>query len=81
MATNLDVKVGQPVTSIWVSSEGEPMHCGVTGGWVQNLKASYLPCFLQCAMVGSAIGQCDGHTIPGPDPPLHTGENMAGMKA
>ena len=42
MATNLDVKLGQPVTSIWVSSEGEAMHCGVTGGWVQNLKASYL---------------------------------------
>ena len=30
--------------------------CGLTGGWVQNLKASYLPYFLQCAMVGSAIG-------------------------
>ena len=28
------------------------MHCGLTGGWVQNLKAAYLPYFLQCAMVG-----------------------------
>ena len=56
------------------------MHCGLTGGWVQNLKALYLPYFLQCAMVGSAK-RCDGHSIPGPDPPLHTGEDMAGMKA
>ena len=32
------------------------VHCGLTGGWVQNLKAAYLPYFLQCAMVGSAIG-------------------------
>ena len=56
-------------------------HYGLTEGWVQNLKALYLPYFLQCAMVGSTIGLCDGHTIPGPDPPLHTEENMAGMKA
>ena len=33
-----------------------PLHYGLTGGWVQNLKASYLPYFLPCAMVGLAIG-------------------------
>ena len=33
----------------------QPKHCGLKGGWVQNLKASYLPYFFQCAMVGSTI--------------------------
>ena len=35
---------------------GRTRHSGLTGGWVQNLKASYLPYFLQCAMVDQALG-------------------------
>ena len=41
------------------SLEGPPqcaLHYGLTGGWVQNFKPSYLPCFVQCAMVDQALG-------------------------
>ena len=33
-----------------------PLHCDLTGGWVQKFKPSYLPYFLQCAMVDQALG-------------------------
>ena len=38
------------------TSELPTVHYGLTGGWVQNFKPSYLPCFLQCAMVDQALG-------------------------
>ena len=41
-----------------------PAHYGVTGGWVQKLKGSYLLCFLYSALVFKARGQCDHHAFP-----------------
>ena len=40
------------------------LHYGLTGGWVQNFKGSYLLCFLHSALVFKARGQCDHHTFP-----------------
>ena len=40
------------------------MHYGLTGEWDQKLKASYLLCFLHCALVFKARGQCDHHNFP-----------------
>ena len=33
------------------------LHYGLTGGWVQNFKASYLANFLQCALTDYASGK------------------------
>ena len=41
-----------------------PHHYGLTGGWVQKFKASYLLCFLHSALVFKARGQCDHHAFP-----------------
>ena len=43
-----------------------PLHYGLTGGLVQNFKASYLGYLLQCALTDYARGKHDGHTIPWP---------------
>ena len=32
-------------------------HYGLTGGWVQKFKASYLAYFLQCALTDYASGK------------------------
>ena len=32
------------------------MHYGLTGGWVQKFKASYLAYFLQCALTDYTTG-------------------------
>ena len=42
---------------------------------VHKFKASHILCFLQCALVGSARGQCDADTVPWPSLPMHTGKN------
>lgn len=36
--------------------------------------------FLQCALVGSARGQCHHHTVPWPNLPMHTRENIGCVK-
>ena len=41
-----------------------PLHYGLTGGWVQKFKGSYLLCFLHCALVFKARGQCGHHAFP-----------------
>ena len=33
------------------------LHYGLTGGWVQDFKASYLAYFLQCALTDYASGK------------------------
>ena len=33
------------------------LHYGLTGGWVQKFKASYLAYFLQCALTDYASGK------------------------
>jgi len=38
-------------------------HYGLTGGWVQKFKGSYLLCFLHSALVFKARGQCDHHAF------------------
>ena len=43
---------------------GTILHCGLTGEWVQNIKGSYLLCFLHSALVFKARGQCDHHAFP-----------------
>ena len=40
------------------------LHYGLTGGWVQKFKGSYLLCFLHSALVFKARGQCDHHAFP-----------------
>ena len=40
------------------------MHYGLTGGWVQKFGTSYLLCFLHCALVFKARGQCAHHAFP-----------------
>ena len=42
----------------------ETMHYGLTGGWVQKFKGSYLLCFLHSALVFKDRGQCDHHAFP-----------------
>ena len=42
----------------------DTMHYGLTGGWVQKFKGSYLLCFLHSALVFKARGQCDHHAFP-----------------
>ena len=44
--------------------EGVPVHYGLTGGWVQKFKGSYLLRFLHSALVFKARGQCDHHAFP-----------------
>ena len=44
----------------------EVVHYGLTGGWVQKFKASYLAYFLQCALADYARGKHDGNTVPWP---------------
>ena len=34
-----------------------PLHYGLTGGWVQKFKASYLAYFLQCALTDYVSGK------------------------
>ena len=36
---------------------GGAVHYGLTGGWVQKFKASYLFFFLQCALTDYARGE------------------------
>ena len=45
------------------TSELPTVHYGLTGGWVQNFKPSYPPCFLQYAMLDQALGWCDHYII------------------
>ena len=40
------------------------LHCGLTGGWVQKFRGSYLLCFHHSALVFKASGQCDHHAFP-----------------
>ena len=39
------------------------LHYGLTGGWVQKFKCSYLLCFLHSALVFKARGQCGHHAF------------------
>ena len=53
------------LTRVWLGSEMSGlMHYGLTGGWVQKFKASYLLCFLYSALVFKAKGRCDHHAFP-----------------
>ena len=46
------------LTRVWLGSEMSGlMHYGLTGGWVQKFKASYLAYFLQCALTDYASGK------------------------
>ena len=56
------------------------LHYGLTGGWVQNFKASYLLCFLHSALVFKARGQCDHHASPWHNLSLNTVLNNPDMK-
>ena len=42
----------------------QTVHYGLTGGWVQKFKGSYLLCFLHSVLVFKARGQCDHHAFP-----------------
>ena len=39
------------------------LHYGLTGGWVQKLKGSYLLCFIHSALLFKARGQCGHHAF------------------
>ena len=47
-----------------ISHISETVHYGLTGGWVQKFKGSYLLCFLHSALVFKARGQCGHHAFP-----------------
>ena len=38
-------------------NQHESLHYGLTGGWVQKFKASYLAYFLQCALTDYVSGK------------------------
>ena len=66
-ATDLPYGVSDPlhvVLAIHKPVGGGQMHYGLTGGWVQKFKASYLLCFLHSALMFKARGQCDHHAFP-----------------
>ena len=46
------------LTRVWLGSEMSGLrHYGLTGGWVQKFKASYLAYFVQCALTDYASGK------------------------